>query len=162
MKILFDDYVLCVSAEIDQILSDVVTTHGALEEIKKKLQTIEGVHKKDVENSDDSKLGSILGRKFSDNAANNERQQRAMKIVEEFIDDNRVLLNNVELIISKITENKKEINQLSQTKVPSGPLNVSLEYYIEQIENARTHLSKTKEAFDEKVESTKQQQKIEL
>jgi hypothetical protein len=145
LKILFADYVLCVSTEIDQILSDVVTTHGALEEIKKKLQNIDGVNNKDDQNP-----------------ANNERQQRAIKIVEEFIDDNRVLLNNIELIISKITEYKNEINQLSQTKVPSGPLNVSLEYYIEQIENARTHLSKTKEAFDGKMESAKQQQKIEL
>jgi hypothetical protein len=166
LKILFNGYISSVSVEVEQILSNAVTTQSALDELMKRLHTLASLYKAGQqstrENIDESKSRSIWARNFGGNKTHLEPQQRAIKNVEDFIDFHQFLINNVSSVILKVQEYKNEINQLSQTKVPFDPVNINLEHYTEQLQNALTRLLKSKEAFDEKMTRNTQQQKTEL
>jgi hypothetical protein len=110
-------------------LLNAVTTQSALDELMKRLHTLASLykagHQSTEETIDESKSRSIWARNFGGNKTHPEPQQRALKNVEDFINFNQFLLNNVSSVILKVQEYKNEINQLSQTKVPSDSLNIN-------------------------------------
>jgi hypothetical protein len=166
MYILFDNYLTWMSTEVGQILTEAVTAQKTLEQIKKKFQTIHGTYNegKHAAERDLEELanGTLWRRIFGGNTVNIERQRRAINDLDEFIRYNILFLNNVGLTITKIKEYQSQTKKLQETKISPGPLEVTLDTYLKQIQGALTRLTKSKEDFDGKIQQSQQLTKTEL
>jgi hypothetical protein len=166
MEALFDDYVSSMHTELGQIVETITITETTLKEIREKLKTIQNLYASaknvSIETIKNLKDGSIWIKIFGGNQINIERQQLVIDTIEEFTNFNKLFLTSVGDIIVMVKDYKSQTKKLRKTKISSNAGNFKLKIYLEQIKKAITQLSKSKEDFDEKVQRSKRQEKIDL
>lgn len=166
MKILYDTYSDWMDADVKQILDHLLAAQETFENIKKKLQGIDGIYEEGKHAADrnlyDLEKGTLWRRIFGGDSYNIQEQKRAIDSLDDFIGHNALFLKNILHTITKIKEYKAEIKQLRATEISSGAFEITLKIYLEQIQGALLRLAKSKTNFQDKTDRRKRLEENEL
>ena len=157
----FQDYIMKVSKQIDQILFKAQEASTSLHRINDKLDTIQETTFKGKYMSqtriDQLQNGSFWSRLFDEGEIGLVKQQRNLRILDQFSDFVSIASKNVNDFIIKLKMFKADAEDLKETTSSLEVLpHSSINKHTQLLEAALKRLTQSKQKFEEKMEKANQ------